>query len=103
MPKALFREIMTVPVISTGHIEQWERDRLDEVARSPDAHAMFPHAGGYGWILFIPRDMNVATYCKEQGYSEALTAILLATAEAGYWWLRLDSDGPELPAFPTFD
>lgn len=63
----------------------------------------------HGWLIWISSDKNIGEANEqtvdEHGHAE-LAALLKLARENGFTYLKLDSDGPTLPAelgFPTFE
>ena len=97
-------EVQRVPVISTGHITEATAQVLSKLAlrnASYDDYAG-PRVAAYpeGFWLYVPDDWS------DQFTSDDLRAIFgwFDTLDlGGDRWLRLDRDGPVIPALPTYD
>jgi hypothetical protein len=86
-------ETYTMVVVSTAHITASEADALD--LGDADHLTVIPWSE-YGWLIWCAKDADL------EGTSDALLRCLEWAQSKGFEYLRLDSDGPEIPDLPKY-
>ncbi len=90
--------VLSMPVISTGHITRSTNDLLtaDQLSPSVASCAGYEH----GFFLSVP---ITTTSTKEQPIPDDLAIVWAWARVNGFQWLRLDADGDEVEGLPTHD
>ena len=88
--------LLKIADVSTQHVT-----RSDGLLMGTDAGAVAQINGGYGTI-FSTCD-TALEHLKTKGYSVALFKIMRQARAQGADYVRFDSDGAEIPGWPTFD
>lgn len=85
--------IMTVPAVSTTHIQQSDVVKLDNMS--------WPMMGDLetGWLLRLGPDVDAGF----KDCSQAMRELLNAFRARGFEYLRLDADGEKLSDMRTFN
>lgn len=85
-------EIMTCPVISTGHLTAETRTELDE----NNGGCSFM-SGPYGWMFYVQQDGDFDNMPGD-------LAVVMVWARANGWqWVRFDVDADVVPELPYFE
>lgn len=83
--------IMTIPVLSTGHVEQATMDLLQ-------SRPEFTTVACY--------DIGAFVVVQDETYDDVppdLEAIFVWARQQGHQWIRLDPDGDHVGGLPTYD
>lgn len=94
--------IMTVPVISTGHLTPATRQELDETLNSDRVFDnIYTVTFDTGWMFYNTEDPEILE--EDDSVSPDLLDILRWAYERGYEWVRVDADAGPVEDLPYYE
>lgn len=103
-----FPETQKVAVLATSHITIRDADLLealiDGLSLPTEANVCSViDDSSYGYWIYVQHESVAPQGLKAAGFSDAFVVLVTEAKKAGFTWLRLDCDGEESEAFPTFE
>lgn len=82
----------SVVVLSTSHLCEATKQRLESDLKSPDG-LLAGMSWEYGWMVFTSN-------CHDERVPADLRNVMRVCDEHDFCWVRFDCDSPSCPAFP---
>lgn len=101
LPPSCGSWILTVPVISTGHITEETNNLLIE--KGDTLYTMTNATYANGFFVSVPSDELSESWPKGQEPPSDLAAVWAWARDNKFDWVRLDSSGDVIKELPTYD
>lgn len=95
-------EMHSMLCLSTAHLRESTRNRLDEMADNDASDIIVYEKHGYGWFLPVDENMTLPVLNEDTTEFPDLIEALRFAYYHGADWLMLDADGPTVSQLTTY-